>query len=245
MNLVPKYFFSRVANRLLRPLGAGIRPLSLDPIDVYPVLFGELGTQVVLDVGANVGQYAILRRHGGFLGTIVSFEPQSAAFAELRSAKANDAKWLLENCALGPAEGEIELNIAGNSLSSSVLPMLEMHASNAPTSSYVGTERVRQRALDDVVDELQLAGRMHLKIDVQGFEDAVLRGAVKTLERCDSLELELSFAPLYDGQPDYLALLGRLADQGFDLYDMIPGFRAASGRLLQIDGIFVRTSALN
>lgn len=201
------------------------------------------GARTVLDVGANEGQYGGLIRRAGFSGPIVSFEPQSAAFAALERKISKDRLWTAYRCALGASDGEITLNIAENSESSSVLPMLELHSVNAPSSAYVATEQVRLRRLDDVLVESAVTGPLHLKLDVQGFELNVLDGARAALEAAVSLELEMSFVPLYGGQASFDGLLDRVRSAGFEFYDVVPGFRAKNGRLLQIDGLFLRSDS--
>jgi FkbM family methyltransferase len=237
---VPSHYFSRrIANRLLKHRGLSIQNVPSDA-DPRGSLLLDAGIRSVLDVGANTGQYGLSIRQAGFRGPILSFEPQSAAFSQLSLVAAKDPQWKAFRCALGNETGEVELNIAGNSQSSSVLPMLELHAANAPSSVYVATETVPLRRVDDVVSEERVAGPLHLKIDVQGFEMAVLGGSTESLSNVNSMELEMSFAPLYDGQPAFDDLLDWVREQGFSFYDVVPGFRATNGRLLQIDGLFLR-----
>jgi hypothetical protein len=54
-------------------------------------------------------------------------------------------------------------------------------------------------------------------------------------------QTEMSFQPLYGGQPLFDEVYAYLAERGFTVFDIIPGFSdPKSGRLLQADGIFVR-----
>jgi len=198
---------------------------------------------VVLDVGANVGQFGTGLRSAGYRGLIVSFEPLSSARAKLKAAAGRDPLWkIAEQAALGASDGEVELNIAGNSASSSVLPMLLRHSAAAPESVYVGSERVPLRRLDDLapayVDD---RSKTFLKIDTQGYEDKVLEGGLRTLERAIGLCVELSFVPLYGGQLLYKEMVPRLEALGFELWNVSPALiDARDGRLLQVDGTFFR-----
>jgi FkbM family methyltransferase len=201
------------------------------------------GIDVVLDVGANAGQFARRIRAMGYRGRIVSFEPLSAAFRKLAANRNTFAQWRALHMALGDEDCTRRINVAGNSQSSSFLDMLPRHVDAAPKSAYVGTEEVTVRRLDSVFDEhCGPQEKCFLKIDVQGFEYAVLRGAERSLARCAGLHLELSLVPLYEGALPFAGMVEQLAARGFALTDLHPGFNdPRSGELLQVDGTFFRT----
>ncbi len=84
----------------------------------------------------NIGQYAKLLREFGYSGRIVSFEPLSSAYSQLKAVSKKDPLWeIAPQAAIGNQEGEIIINIAGNSYSSSALPMLDAHLESAPESA--------------------------------------------------------------------------------------------------------------
>lgn len=198
---------------------------------------------LVLDVGANTGQFAKSLRDAGYTRRLVSFEPLSTAHAQLLQASRNDAYWeIAPRTAIGDHEGEIEMHIAGNSVSSSVLGMLDSHASAAPGSSYVGTERAPLSRLDTMaLDYIKPGMTPFLKIDTQGYEDRVLDGASELLTKTRGLQLELSFVPLYEGQKLFDELAERLRKLGFTIWAIRPGFcDPHSGRMLQVDATFFR-----
>ena len=117
-------------------------------------LASSLGIDLLIDVGANTGQYALSRRACGYKGEIISFEPLSAAHAKLLVIAKDDPNWTIaDRMAVGDRSGQIEINVAGNSTSSSVLPMLSTHATAAPHSRYIGKEIVPLRRLDDRSEE--------------------------------------------------------------------------------------------
>src|SRR5262249_15214796 len=105
-------------------------------------------TDFILDVGANVGQFAQSMRALGFKGRIVSFEPLSCAYTELRLAAENDPLWECQNYALAAAEGNATINISGNSVSSSLLKIRDIHLRADPAARYVDTEVVALKTLD-------------------------------------------------------------------------------------------------
>jgi FkbM family methyltransferase len=195
---------------------------------------------VVFDVGAHVGEYATSLRQFGYRGRIESFEPLARAYSELCSRAAEDPLWNCHRLAIGDRSATLTFHVSGNEVSSSALGMLNRHVESAPESAYVRSEEVPARRLDDLGLAAPL-DRVYLKADVQGFEQRVLAGAVRTLELVSLLEVELSLVELYDGGPLYTEMIGFLSDLGFDLIWVEPGFcDAETGRLLQMDGIFAR-----
>jgi len=171
-------------------------------------LLAELQVSLVLDVGANTGQYATRLREAGYRGPIISFEPISAAYSLLREGAAGDPKWETRMLALADSPGRATLNISANSYSSS-LPISDLCLDAAPEAAYVQTQTVDVATLDSLDFP---EGPILLKLDVQGYEPRVLRGADRLLSRIAVIELELSLVPLYAGQelaPEVCALLRR------------------------------------
>ena len=197
----------------------------------------------VLDVGANVGQFALqMRKDLGFSGKIISFEPLSSAFEVLKINASGDPKWRVINCALGDAEAQEEIRIAKNSYSSSFLNILQTHLDSAPESEYIGSELTEIRTLDSMMDDLcSIEDNTYLKIDTQGFESKVIKGAEQSLDRISSIQLEMSLVPLYQDGLLFPELHSLLSGKGYALVSIEPGFSDRnSGQLLQVDGIYHR-----
>jgi FkbM family methyltransferase len=232
--------------RGLRRVGYELHPYTGAvpyPDDVRRVkLLRSEAIEVVLDVGANAGQYAQRLRSAGYTGRIVSFEPLSEAFAALERAAAQDPKWETRRLALSDTDGESDIHVAANSWSSSLLDMGEQHLASAPESAYVGAERITTARLDSIWDELPGSGeRPFLKLDVQGFEMHVLRGAAGHLHQVAGVQAELSLVHLYDGDSLWREVVDHLESEGFELAGLEPGFEdPETGRMLQADGIFLR-----
>jgi FkbM family methyltransferase len=197
----------------------------------------------VFDVGANIGQYGLSLRKCGFTGRIVSFEAIPSVHTRLSAVAAEDSDWIVAPCcALGRAQGEARINLANNSVSSSLLPMLNAHLKAAPDSRYIANEVVRVERLDDIARPLLPdEGRILLKVDTQGYEEEVLAGADLVLRSVSAMQLELSLVPLYRGAPSLGRMLEMCEGLGFQLHGLIPGiYEEKSGRLLQMDGLFLR-----
>ena len=152
---------------------------SNSPEKQLSTILNLLNIDVVFDIGANEGQFAREMREHGYSGKIISFEPLTSARKNLLAFAALDLGWQVhEQSAIGDRDGEIEIHIAGNSVSSSVLPMLESHSSAAVGSSYVGSERVPIFKLDSIANKyLDKNYNLFIKIDTQGYEWQVLDGA--------------------------------------------------------------------
>ncbi len=206
-------------------------------------LFETLGTDLVLDVGANAGQYGIEIRRGGYAGRIVSFEPASETFARLRAASQSDPLWSARQLALGSEPGAATLNLAGNEgKSSSFLDQRDVTFGTTATMRYVGTETVEVSTLESVGPDVATEhDRIVLKVDVQGLELEVLEGAGSFLDRVQAIETELSLYPMYEDQPDWRRLCDRTQELGFAFFAVDPGYSdPKTGRLVEMDGLFVR-----
>lgn len=235
--------------RLVRRLGYDVhryRPLlaSYDGGD-FPYRRNRLlcghRIELVLDVGANEGQYARELRGSGYEGKIVSFEPVAAPYAVLARRAAGDPSWDCRRLALSDADGDESIHVCADSKFSSFLELR-----NTPGGGYgstvVATETVPAQRLDSIAGELLAAElRVWMKLDVQGHEARVLRGAAATLARLDAVELELSVSPQYEGQSSYRDILDVLEAEGFVLAGIDSGFTdEATGRMLEMDAILVR-----
>jgi FkbM family methyltransferase len=203
----------------------------------------HVNANVVFDIGANVGQFAQELRSVGFTGKIISFDPLTSAHERLSLAASRDPAWFVHpRVALGDRDGEIDINIAGNSVSSSVLPMLEAHSSAASGSAYVSIERTPLVRLDSIATAyLDPGSRLFVKIDTQGFEWQVLDGAANTLKSAHGVLMEMSLVPLYEGQRLWRDVIARMEKEGFALWAIQKGFTdPRTGQTLQVDGIFLR-----
>jgi FkbM family methyltransferase len=197
----------------------------------------------VLDIGANSGQFAReLRQDIGYTGRIISFEPLGEVFKSLKAHAKGDPRWETFNFAIGDVEEKREINIAGNSLSSSFLDILPSHLNAAPESKYVGKEVIDVRTLDSMFERVcKNAKNIYMKIDTQGFESKVLKGAGMSLLRIDTVQMEMSLVPLYGTELLFDEMCILMREKGFTLMAIENGFSVPdTAQLLQVDGIFRR-----
>lgn len=231
--------------KLLRAMGYNISQYSATshPLARRKALIEAYNVDLILDIGANTGQFAEeMRGEIGYSGNIISFEPQSREFKILKGKTDNDNKWKAINCAIGDTEEQLKINIAGNSYSSSLLDMLESHEKSAPESKYTGVEVVDVKTLDNIISELAIKeDNIYLKIDTQGFESRVIKGAARSLSCIDTIQLEMSLVPLYKDELLFNDMSSLLYSKGYVLVALEPGFSdKKSGQMLQVDGIFHR-----
>ncbi len=201
------------------------------------------GIDLFLDVGANVGQTGTSLRKAGYKGRIVSFEPVPAAHRALQQAAAADALWeIAPPMAIGDQDGEIAMNVSEASDMSSALEASEALMSALPNTRVRERLSVVSHRLDSILPEyLNGASSIFLKIDTQGFERSVLKGAPETLRRIKGLQMELSLFPLYEGEETYLTFLQELHALGMEPHMLVEtNFSKRLNRQLQIDAIFIR-----
>jgi FkbM family methyltransferase len=241
---------SRIAHSIKAAFRRSINQLGYDFVQ-YDVhnhrwrlnnLLTQCGVAVVLDVGANEGNFGRELRELGFRGQIVSFEPLVDAYQRLASAADRDGNWTAVNIGLGDRDEERALHIAANSQSSSFLAMEIAHTGAAPESAFTGKSMATIRRLDGILSEYCLPStRAFLKVDAQGFEWRVMEGAARVLDRVPLVQLECSLVPLYQDAEVIEGLIGHMRGLGYDPVDLRPTFRHANSyHLMQIDVLFVR-----
>lgn len=196
----------------------------------------------VLDVGANVGQYARRLRAAGWRGDILSFEPLLDIRAALEAAAADDPAWeVAPAVAVGAAVGAGMFERSNESDMSSLRPQTERLRALSPSSAVAEVLDVEVRPLGALVTPRHAGERLFLKIDVQGGEDAVLDGVGPLWARLVGIQLELALTRLYEGERGYLETCARLESLGFRLALVLPGyFDGKLRRQLQFDGVFLR-----
>lgn len=209
-----------------------------------PKFIRKRSVSLVLDVGANEGQFGSYLRKFGYSGRIVSFEPAASVRPALERLAALDDRWEVEPYALGDREETATMHRSENPMSSSLLEILPTHLDAAPDSHSVGCEQIHVRRLDSVFDRYHREGDVTLlKLDTQGYEMPALLGASKCIDRIHGIQVEVSLTPLYKGQALLEEMFSYLRKLGFTPVDIEPMFRnRATSDLLQCDALFFRDS---
>jgi FkbM family methyltransferase len=240
-------WFIRLVRSSVRWLGYDIVQFTIGthPIPRQEALMKEYQVDTVIDVGANIGLYGRkLIKNLNYKGDIYSFEPMKKEFQGLKNESKDFDQWTIFNEALGDKKQKSEINVSENSVSSSILGILDKHTESAPQSKYSHAEDISVNTLDNVIKENNLKNKnIFLKLDVQGFEKQALLGGADSLKYIDTIQVEISLVPLYDGGIVFEELFDMLRTQGYTLVAIENGFsHKTTGQMLQMDGIFHRYS---
>ena len=231
--------------RLIRRAGFDVAPFPGTALHWTRIiaLLDRYDIDCLFDIGANTGQYARAVRANGYKGRIVSFEPLTDVQQALRDRAVSDPLWTVApQTAVGALTGKVEINVSGEFDMSSILPL------DATARERLASTRTKRRetvpvttvaaALDEHAGSVEA---VFVKSDTQGYESEVLDGIADHWDRITGLQLELSLQPIYEGQPDHLALLERLAGHGFRPHLIVPGYWSRHyGRMLEYDAVFFR-----
>ncbi len=198
----------------------------------------EYGT--VIDVGANRGQFALFALHRFPRARIVCFEPLPNAFQKLAQVVGHDPRISVQQCAIGAVEETLSLNVTRRDDSSSLFKPTYLQTHTFSNTNAVSSVDVAVRRLDDVIDTCSLSCPFLLKIDVQGFELEVIRGAERLLREDGDILVEASFAELYKGQALADEVVATLLSQGYRLRGISSLTHGLDGASLQGDFLFSR-----
>lgn len=203
----------------------------MSELNYLRLLLHDMSVDCVLDVGANIGQFATELRGIGYQGHIVSFEPVGSVFQALSANFAGDVRWKGYNMALGRVDSEMTIHVPRLTVMSSLL---------ASTQDEPGMreEVVQVRTLDGLLPQVKAelgVSRVLLKMDTQGYDLEVFRGAQGCLDDICGIQSELSVQPLYQGMPHYIESLQAYESAGYDLYNLAVVNRIESGGLLELN----------
>lgn len=144
-------------------------------LDLFRVLAEN--SKTVLDIGSNIGCTAIF--FASIAKSVYAFEPSPSTFSLLEKnvSKSRKKNVHSKNYGIGYENGETNLTFAPSNRSGGFV-------SNKITASLGHTvERIAIKRLDDVIVSLGVRDIEFIKIDVEGFEGDVLRGAKQTLAK--------------------------------------------------------------
>ena len=228
---------------IAKRFGYDILHLPTDPITrQWLDLINESQINLIFDVGANIGQFGRRIRSLGYNGDIISFEPQTEAYQQLHASLATELYWKAVQSGIGNYDGTVEINVASNSYSSSILNMLPLHIESAPDAVYISQETIRIQKIDTIIDQYYSTGKnLYVKIDTQGYERQVFEGCLQSLSKIKGFQMELSLRPLYEGETLVQEMINLLWEKGYKLKLIDSGHKNyKTGEILQIEAYFFR-----
>lgn len=242
----PQILFERLSQqftkrqRMRRLRGTCATRLTPDHIDSLELIehAANAGARVFYDVGANVGTWTLLCRALVPDSTIIAFEPMEEHLLEFGKNTKELNRVSLFPFALGATEETRMFYPTSFSDASGFLPLNDEGRQLWCIQNE--TPRVMEvQTLDAVIATKSLPPPDLIKLDVQGFELEVLKGASNNLKHARWVLTEVSFKPFYDGQVLFSELAGFLSQRGFEVYAMGQSMRACQP-LTQVDVLFVR-----
>ena len=240
----------KLSNLVNRPLGKiGLiltRRINVIPSDrlskARQNLFQSLDFQVVIDIGANSGQWAAEIIKNGYRGPIISIEPTRNAFSELEKIASSHESWNIVNCAVDTQDGFREIQIASNSgLSSSFFPLMEDHKLADPEVILVDTEVVKTSTLESLIG-IYGHETYYIKIDTQGAELLILESLKEiSFRKVFAFEIEVSLVGTYETGALVEEIIEFMRMKNFRPYRIENGLaRPNFGQQVQVDIIFLR-----
>jgi FkbM family methyltransferase len=207
-------------------------------------VINEYEVDSIIDVGANEGQFGLHMRSLGFRGKIYSFEPVNTAYKKLVRTSISDKNWQTFNFALGSKSGETLINVSSSSDFSSILEVNDYARERWERSQTTHQQTTEVNTLDNLASEgvFEGSGNMLLKMDTQGYDLEVFKGALSLLRHIRCMVSELSLIPIYEDMPSYLDSLSVFESNGFRVSGFYPITRNKNLTLNEVDCVLVNTT---
>jgi len=197
--------------------------------------------RTVLDIGANVGQFAVAAAKLYPGCKVISFEPVPDTFEILHKCTRKLKNVSCFNLGLGVKQATMPINVNSHRHSSSFLPLSTTHKTAFPFAREESVVKVPVTTLDIATRTIELLRPVLLKLDVQGFERHVLEGGSTTLAQVDYVIVEASLQPMYGGETLFLGMIELLQSYGFEFLRPIGWLpHPSTGEILQVDCLFGR-----
>jgi FkbM family methyltransferase len=232
----------QIARRIAAVLGVHADRLSRQPVAKMLGLV-EYPIDLIIDVGANIGQFAREMRTKFPKAHIVSFEPNISAYQQLKEWADQDGNARAFNVAVGEVNGKAEMHVhLDHHTSSSLLTTTDLKTRLFPLTQRQNTVKVDVRRLDEILEanDIVVGPNAFLKFDVQGYEESAMRGAPRTLSQVRAVMTELFIADMYTGQASFVTLVNLAHEAGLKYNGNYSQVVSADGRIMWLDALFIR-----
>ncbi len=223
--------------RLRHTPAEGLNCYHIDSLELLD-LVKPLKPRVIFDVGANVGTWTLLAKTIFPDARVEAYEPLAVHYEDFRKATKKLEGISLHSCALGSSVGKSTIKVTSFSDASSILPLTEAG------KSQWNLDCVHEIAIEiATIDHLVATGEAPqpdlIKLDVQGFELEVLKGAERCLPNVAAIIAEVSFSEFYENQCLFHDVVTYLGENGLALHAL--GHSTPTGKpLVQADALFTR-----
>jgi FkbM family methyltransferase len=242
----PKYSISLPKNSLRIPLSTPMGNYSINPLSHDFILRFGLLSDYLIDIGANRGNFTDHFFRSTKSNRALLIEPIPNLANSLRTKYKDNKNVTIIEKALSDDKRKSLFYVANNDgQSSSLSDIGERHLIASPDTNIVNSFELESQTLDNITSNINYE-KIFLKIDVQGHELAVLKGATESLKKVIAIHIEVSNQHLYDNDTLGFNVWSFLNDHGFILYGIDPWFRDIhhNGELIQADFFFIKSGYL-
>ena len=203
----------------------------------------NLNIDTVIDIGANVGEFTFIFHELFPSSQIHAFEPIPECFNKLNNKVSGLENVITYKIGLGSQTRVMNLNKSSHDPASSFRVMSEFHKENYPHSAQSEQINVKVQRLDDILDFTNAEKNIFIKMDVQGFEDEVIKGGLVTFSKAKVIIVECSYRKLYNKEPMFHGIYELLTSLGFEFMGCLKQSENKKDETyLQGDCIFVKNS---
>ncbi len=209
------------------------------------LILKQLDVNLVLDVGANTGQFGSLLRGCGYNGDIFSFEPTKESFDLLSLRAKKDSKWSVFNLGLGDKSEINTINIFDASDLNSILSPSELGEKRFKARMKIKkTESIRIETGDSILNEIDLPNkRIFLKMDTQGYDLKVFNGCQESMPYILGLVSEIPLQHIYKQSISYHDILKKYEDNNFMISGIYPVSRNKDNQtIIEVDCVMIKNS---
>jgi FkbM family methyltransferase len=206
-------------------------------------LLKPLSPAVIYDVGAFTGTWTLLAKAIFQTAQIHAFEPIGSNCESFRSFTRDLLDVTLYPVGLAKESGVKNMHVLNRLDASSLLEATEL-AKNTYSLAEISQEHVNMVALDAYAAQQNIPLPDLIKLDIQGYELEAMKGAERCLAHAQALICEVSFRPLYQGQPYFFELIEFLGRRRFHPYALSVD-TLLGAPLFQTDILFIKNDFLN
>ena len=196
----------------------------------------------IIDVGANSGQFSKVASYFYPEARIDAFEPLPNLYSKIKKTFQNKKNIRTHNVALGNENGTIMFNKNNYGHISSILEISSTNKHYPKQKNDLNQIIVDIKTLDtlDLIKN-KTKGNALLKLDVQGYELEVLKGAVETIKNIDYIVIEANLEELYSNQPSFTKMNNYLNEREFELMGMLDFNLGDKNKYIEVDLLYKKT----